>query len=78
MTAAEKQLSQNAEAVHRYNEEKAKSLVKAAAEAASRQKAAATALKTVQDKLRAAQEEIGRIKDKRANPTRRLPTLRRV
>jgi hypothetical protein len=64
--AAEKELAQHAEAVQRYNEEKAKSLVKAAAEAAGRQKSAAATLKTVQEKLRTVQEEIGRIKDQKS------------
>jgi hypothetical protein len=63
--AAEKQLSQHADAVHKYEEAKSQSLVKAATEAAARRKAAAAVLKTVQDKVRAAQEEIIRIKDQK-------------
>ena len=63
--AAEKQLSQHADAVHKYEEEKAQSLVKTAAEAAARQKAAAGALKDVQNKLRTAQEAIARLKDQK-------------
>lgn len=63
--AAQKQLSQHADAVHRYEEEKAQSLVKAAAEAAASQKAAAVALKGVQEKLRAVQDASARLKDQK-------------
>jgi WD40 repeat protein len=63
--AAEKQLSQHADAVHKFEEAKAQSLVKAATEAKSRQKAAAAALKVVQDKVRANQEAIARLNGQR-------------
>jgi hypothetical protein len=63
--AAEKQLSQHADAVHKYEEEKAQSLVKAATEATARQKAAAGTLKGVQEKLRAAQDALDHLKDQK-------------
>jgi hypothetical protein len=64
--AAEKLLSQHAKAVHEYEEQKAQRLVKAADEAAAQQKAAANALKVTQDKLRAGQESISRLNERKS------------
>jgi WD40 repeat protein/predicted nucleic acid-binding Zn-ribbon protein len=61
----EKQLSLHADAVRKYEENKAQALVKVAAEAAARQKAAAAELKTTQDKIRAGQDAISHLKDQK-------------
>lgn len=63
--AAQQQLNQHADAVHKFEEQKSQGLVKAADEAAARQKAAAEALKTTQDKLRAGQDSVARLTDQR-------------
>lgn len=63
--SAESRLNQHADAVRNYEEAKARSLVKAASEAAARKKAAAAALKAFEDKMHAGQEAISRLKDQK-------------
>jgi WD40 repeat protein len=63
--AAEKLLSQHAADVRKYKEETAQKLVKAADEVAGRQKAAASALKATQEKLRTGQESISRLSEQK-------------
>jgi hypothetical protein len=60
--SADKTLTQHADAVHKYQEEKAQSLIKAAGEARARQLQAAAALKKVQEQARATQDAVARIK----------------
>jgi Planctomycete cytochrome C/WD domain, G-beta repeat len=62
---AEKQLGLHADAVRKYEEQKAQSLVKAATEAGARQKAGAAVLKDAQNKLRTAQGAINQLKDQK-------------
>ena len=64
--AAEKLLSQHAADVQKYEEEKSQKLVKAADEAIARQKAAASVLKAMQEKLRTGQESISRLNDQKS------------
>jgi WD40 repeat protein len=63
--AAQQQLTQHADAVRKYEEQKAQGQLKAADEATARQKAAADVLKTAQEKLRAGQDSIARLTDQR-------------
>ncbi len=66
LATTEKQLTEHADAVHKFDEERSQALVKSAVQAKARRDQAAAATKAAQDKVHAAQDEILHLKAAKA------------